>query len=179
MKFVDAKRYKKQVKDLYREAFPKDEQAPLSFLFFKSGNGRDSFYAVVDKEKFVGLVYTVRIEKLVYVFYLAVKAEERGQGYGGKILKMVRKLYSDCVITLAIEDTDKTAADNYQQRLERLRFYEKNGYKQLHIKINEAGVDYELLGTETTVTQADFLAMMKKYFGSVMFRMIYKRTKIE
>ena len=84
MKFVDAKRYKKQVKDLYREAFPKDEQAPLLFLFFKSGNGRDSFYAVVDKEKFVGLVYTVQIEKLVYVFYLAVKAEERGQGYGGK-----------------------------------------------------------------------------------------------
>lgn len=176
---VDARKYKKQIKKLYKSAFPREERAPLSFLFHRTGNGRDSFYAVVDNDEFVGLVYTIGIEKLVYVFFLAVVEDKRGNGYGSRILQTIRNLYPDCVITLAIEDTADRSAENFEQRIKRLKFYEANGFKQLHIKINEAGVDYELLGTENTVTQADFLAMMKNYFGSILFKIIYRKTKFE
>lgn len=179
MNLVDARKYKKQIKQLYNSAFPRNERAPLSFLFHRTGNGRDSFYAVEDNEEFVGLVYTIGIEKLVYVFFLAVVEDKRGNGYGSRILQIVKNLYPDCVITLAIEDTSDSCAENFEQRIKRLKFYESNGFKQLHIKINEVGVDYELLGTENTVTQADFLAMMKNYFGRILFRFIYKATKIE
>lgn len=176
MKLSDARKYKKQIKSLYKVAFPRDERAPISLLFRKTGNERNAFYAALDNDEFVGLVYTVRVESLVYVFYLAVVEEKRGHGYGSRILELIRKLYPDCVITLEIEDTEDANADNKEQRIKRLRFYEANGYKQLHIKINEAGVVYELLGTADTITQAKFLEMMKQYFGPILFRMIYKET---
>ena len=73
MQFSDARKYKKQIKRLYRTAFPANERAPLFLLFRRTDNGRDSFWAVVDEEKFVGLVYTISTAKMVYVFFLAVE----------------------------------------------------------------------------------------------------------
>ena len=176
MEFLDAKNYKKEIKKLYRTAFPKNERAPLFLLFKRTNNGRDSFYAVSDNKEFVGLIYTISTRKLTYVFFLAVKEEMRGKGYGSKILDKIKKDSVNKTVILMIEDTEKEDCDNIKERLERLRFYEKNGFKKLMIKINEAGVDYELLGTELNVTQADFLNLMKDYVGSLLFKYLYRKT---
>lgn len=179
MKLVDARKHRKEVKKLYIAAFPKEERAPFSLLMSRVNNGRDSFYAVEDNGQFVGLVYTIRKEKLVYVFFLAVVEEKRGMGYGSRILRCIRKLNPGCVISLMIEDTADTSADNYEQRINRLGFYQSNGFKQLDVRINEAGVAYELLGTEDSVTQADFLALMKDYTGPLLYKFLYRKTIIE
>ena len=86
-------------------------------------------------------------------------------------------MYSDRTVTLMIEDMRETEADNYEQRIRRLQFYERNGFTQLHIHIIEAGVKYELLGTQTNVTQTEFLQLMKNYLGSLLYRFIYKEMK--
>lgn len=177
MKFTDARHYKKQIKDLYKSAFPRNERAPLSFLFHRTNNGRDFFYAVVDNGEFIGLVYIIAGEKFVYVFFLAVSEEKRGNGYGSKIIDEIKALYPNRVIALVIEDTTDKSADNLEQRISRLKFYEANGFKQLNIKVNEAGIVYELLGTEATITQADFLELMKNYFGAFLFKIIYRKMK--
>lgn len=179
MKLVDARKHRKEVKKLYITAFPKEERAPFALLMHRVNNGRDSFYAVEDKGEFVGLVYTIRKETLLYIFFLAVVEEKRGQGFGTRILRAIKKLNPECVISLMIEDTDDTSAENYEQRVNRLGFYQANGFKQLHVKINEAGVDYELLGTEDSVTQADFLALMKDYTGTLLYKFLYRKTVIE
>ncbi len=179
MKLVDARKHRKEVKHLYITAFPKEERAPFSLLMHRVNNGRDSFYAVEDNGEFVGLVYTIRKKKLVYVFFLAVAEEKRGMGYGTRILRCIKRLNPGCVISLMIEDTEDTSADNYEQRINRLGFYQANGFQQLHVKINEAGVDYELLGTEDTVTQADFLTLMKDYAGALLYKFLYRKTIIE
>lgn len=179
MKLVDARKYRKEVKQLYVAAFPKEERAPFSLLMRRVNNERDSFYAVEDAGEFVGLVYTMRKEKLVYVFFLAVVEEKRGMGYGSRILRCIKRLNPGCVISLMIEDTADTDADNYEQRITRLGFYQANGFKQLNVRINEAGVGYELLGTDTTVTQADFLALMKDYAGVLLYKFLYRKTVIE
>lgn len=179
MKLVDARKHRKEVKRLYITAFPKEERAPFSLLMHRVNNGRDSFYAVEDNGEFVGLVYTIRKEKLLYVFFLAVAEEKRGMGYGTRILHCIKRLNPGCVISLMIEDTEDTSADNYEQRINRLGFYQANGFKQLHVKINEAGVGYELLGTEAFVTQADFLALMKDYVGEFLYKILYRKTLIE
>lgn len=179
MKLVDARKHRKEVKHLYTTAFPKEERAPFSLLMHRVNNGRDSFYAVEDKDEFVGLVYTIRKEKLLYVFFLAVAQEKRGMGYGTRILRCIKRLNPGCVISLMIEDTEDTSADNYEERINRLGFYKANGFKQLHIRVNEAGVAYELLGTEDSVTQADFLALMKDYVGPFLYKILYRKTLIE
>ena len=179
MRFEDARNYKKQIKHLYRTAFPSNERAPLPLLFHRSDNGRDSFFAVLDNDEFIGLVYTIQTEKMLYVFFLAVTEDKRGKGYGSKIIHIIKKMYPEKVITLLIEDTTDKNADNLSQRLNRLKFYESNDFKQLNIKINEAGVNYELLGTATTITKNDFLALMKDYLGIVLFKIIYRKNYLK
>lgn len=179
MKFEDARKHKKEITRLYKTAFPRIERPPIWLLFYRTDNGRDNFYAVLDKNEFIGLVYTIKTEKMVYVFFLAVAEGKRQKGYGTKILSEIRKMYPNQVITLLIEDTEDINADNIEQRMRRLKFYETNGFSRLHIKINEIGVVYELLGTENSVTQADFLELMKDYVGTFLFKIMYRKTKLQ
>lgn len=179
MQLVDAKKYEKQIKYLYKTAFPRNERAPFFFLCRKTKNQDNSFYAISDNEEFVGLVYTIKNERMVYVFFLAIEEEKRSKGYGSKTLALIKEMYTECVVTLAIEDTADEGADNHIQRIKRLEFYKRNGFEQLNIRVNEAGVVYELLGTKTGVTQTDFLALMKNYLGAILFKIIYSSTKME
>ncbi len=178
MEFVDAKNYKREIKTLYRTAFPANERAPFWMLLSKTKDERNDFYAVTDNGNFIGLVYTIKSDKAVYVFFLAVEKTKRGSGYGTKILEMIKNKYSDRPVTLMIEDTAITSADNYEERINRLEFYKRNGFKQLHIKINEAGVDYELLGTKDTVTLDNFFEIMKGFLGTYLFKFIYRKMKL-
>ena len=179
IRLEDAKKYRKQIKKLYRAAFPKEERAPLFTLYYKTKKENYNFYAIVEEEEFAGLIYTMEDGGIVYVFFFAIVDEKRGQGYGSKVLSMIKDMYPDRTVTLMIEDMRETEADNYEQRVRRLNFYERNGFTQLHIHIIEAGVRYELLGTQTGVTQADFLRLMRNYLGGLLYRFIYKEMKIE
>lgn len=176
MELTDAKKHKKQIKSLYRSAFPKEERAPLPLLYYWERRRKGRFYAVCEGDAFAGLVYIIRRGQMVYIFFLAIEEAQRGRGYGSGVLSLVRQMYPDCTVTLMIEDTADTAAENYAERLRRLRFYENNGFVQLHVKINEACVSYELLGTDKTVTQEDFLSMMRWFFGKPLYRWLYRAT---
>ena len=175
----NAKNYKKQIKHLYETAFPKEERAPLFTLYQKAKKEKNHFYAIVEDGEFTGLMYTIQDMNMVYVFFFAIVEEKRGQGYGSKALSILKEMYPDYTITLMIEDTEDKTVDNYAQRIQRLKFYERNGFMQLHIHINEAGVDYELLGTQKGVTQAEFLKLMKNYVGGLLYKLLYRKTKLE
>lgn len=177
MEFIDAKKYKRQIKNLYKSAFPKEERAPLFLLFKKAEAGKALFYAVLEDNEFIGLVYIITTKKLAYIFFLAVEEENRSKGYGSKILESVKKMYPEKTVILEIEDTEKEDAENISERLKRLEFYERNGFVRLHHKVNEAGVDFELLGTDNTVNLAEFLELMKNYLGRFLFKIIYIKDK--
>lgn len=176
MEFVNANEYKRQVKRLYRSAFPKEERAPFWLLMKRCDTPRDTFYAIVENNEFIGLLYTIKTEKMVYVFFFAIEEEKRGKGYGTNVLKELCKMHPDRAISLMIEDPEVKNAENKDARIKRLAFYEKNGFQRLSVKINEAGVSYELLGTDDTVTQQDFLMMMKDYVGALLFKILYRKT---
>ena len=78
-----------------------------------------------------------------------------------------------------IEDTNIVDSFNYKERIKRLHFYVKNGFKQLNVKVNEAGVDYELLSTGSSVTQKEFLSLMRSYVNWLLYKILYRKTKIE
>ncbi len=179
MQFTDARKYKKQIKKLYRSAFPADERAPLFMLFNKTKYDRYNFYAIVEESEFVGLIYTMATDKMVYVFFFAIAEEKRGKGYGTKTLDFIKRTHPDKVVALMIEDTTAASAPNFEERINRLGFYERNGFERLGIHINEAGVDYELLGTDKTVTREDFLSMMKGYVGSLLFKILYRKMDLD
>lgn len=177
MRFVDGKKYKNQIKKLYKSAFPIYERAPFWLLMKRTGNGRDNLYAILNENEFIGLMYTISTEKLVYIFFFALTEENRGRGFGSKILEKFKTDNPDKSILLLVEDTDDEKADNFEERIRRLNFYKRNGFHRLNIKVNEAGVHYEILGTKETITGADFFGIMRDWIGGFLFKIIYKNNK--
>ena len=80
----------KEIKKLYKHAFPRSERVPF-FLIKRFSKRRDiSLTAFYDGETFCGFSYSVESDTLFLVLYLAVSEAVRGQGYGGKILTYLR-----------------------------------------------------------------------------------------
>lgn len=174
MKFENAKAYRSEISALYKSAFPPEECAPLSFMFRRAEKGKSSFYAVTEAGQFIGLVYTIRRGDLLYVFYLAVVEEHRGKGYGSRILQTVKEQHLDCTVILNIEDPHDESAPNREERLRRLAFYERQGFADLRIQTTEAGVVYELLGTDTAVRREEYLELMRGFMGRFIFRLVFR-----
>ena len=129
LNFLDIKNNRecnKKVIKLYNEAFPKDEKIPIWLLKLLARKNKAKFYGIYDRKKFVGLLYNIYYKDIVFIFYLAINKETRGQGYGSKILELIKEKYNNHRIILCIEQVDKNS-DNYKQRIKRKEFYIKNG----------------------------------------------------
>ena len=90
---------------------------------------------------------------------------------GSMILHALRKLYKGNRICLAIEELDEHSP-NYAERINRKHFYMKNGFEELHHKVIEGTVIFELLGVGGDVTADEYRNLMRRYIGERMFQQI-------
>ena len=121
---------KEKLYALNDEAFPKEERIPsdkLLALLHELGCDAWAFYEGV----FVGFAVLLsdRALQVAYLSYLAIDGAYRSKGCGGAALAKLAEVYEDCQIVLDMERMDETA-ENYGQRLRRLAFYERNGYRR-------------------------------------------------
>ena len=158
---------RKGLKDIYKEAFPREEKIPFWMLKMLTRDGRGEFYGVYDHEELIGLVYNVYYKDIIYISYLAIDDTKRGAGYGGRILQTIQKKYSDSRIFLCIEEMDPNA-ENYEQRVRRKAFYESNGFKMLPFQVKEGIVMYDAMGVRReTGIQAKVLNEMLEAFSTM------------
>ena len=137
LRFVNARNDKKklnEIKKLYDEAFPKEEQIPFWILRKASRTSTADLMQVYDDDLLVGFIHLVYFEDVVYLYYFAIEPDERGQGYGSKILQALRRRFSARRIILNIEVVDENC-DNYEERKKRKEFYLKNGFSAFSIPI--------------------------------------------
>ena len=89
-------------------------------------------------------------------------------------------MYEGKRIILMAETLDPNA-DNYIQRINRSKFYSKNGFEYQGYTIMEWGVVYDMLGAiPTTSKKEEFKGIIKYYFGDFFYDNIYiKHTDIE
>lgn len=163
------------VKKLYHTAFPADEQVPFWFLMLRARRDHVDFYSVFDENKWVGFVYMIGYRDITYVYYLAISDKERGSGYGSKILKTITKKCSGRRIILIIEPVDKKAG-NYEERVKRKKFYEKNGFRNLNYTVVEKNVVYQAFGYGQAVSKEEYNSVIRDYFGKILFR-VYCRDR--
>lgn len=169
--------YKKKVRKLYNEAFPKEERIPIWLLELLARKNKAKFYSIYDDKKFVGLIYNIYHQDIVFVFFFAIDKELRGQGYGSKVLGFIKQKYSKHRIILCIEPLDKNS-DNYVQRTKRKEFYMKNGFKDADYTIKERNIIYEMLyynENDKKVALQQFQEMMKNYLGKILYQFFYKK----
>ncbi len=128
------------------------------------------FHALYDNDKFCGIAYYVESDSTVYLTYLAINKDLRGQGYGSKILTMLEDRYSDKQIVIDIEPVIPTAK-NYKQRVSRLRFYERNGFHRTDQKLKDQDGEFEALTTGKRFDKSGFIRTLNKMsFGLYQFK---------
>ncbi|WP_370448345.1 MULTISPECIES: GNAT family N-acetyltransferase [Lactobacillus] len=160
----------RKVKELYVKAFPEAERFHTWQLLVMALRKKARFQAIYNETEFVGLIFLVEGETAVYLAYLAIISAKHGQGYGTKVLQALRKNYYNKDIILDIEPINSLAL-NYNQRVKRLHFYERNGFKQTGKKLIDAGGQYAIM-TTGTVFKAEILNQLLHYmsFGLHKFK---------
>ena len=160
-----------QVRDLYLTAFPPEEREPWHVILSLSYQPCVDFSAYYNEaDEFCGLSYCVFNDSLLYVFFLAVDDGVRSRGYGTAILQHVCKAHSGRNVALEIEPLWEHEP-NYDQRVRRLRFYERNGFHNTDILMCDQNVEYTVLCTGDTFDVQEFIDMMTAYsFGRLYIK---------
>ena len=146
---------------LYHAAFPKEEQMPwwlLRLISLRQDMGVEGFY---QGDQLRGLTVSVATEAVLFILFLAVNDECRGQGWGSAILNQLKEEYPGRTILLNVELLDP-AAENYHQRLRRMRFYKKNGFFDTGFDIDEVGGTFRVLGTAPQLDVDAYLRVFAK-----------------
>ena len=146
----------KLIKDLYRESFPKNERFEFKHLIKSSKRKYNSFFAVYDNNNLIGLTYLTFDKNIVFILYLSVSSKYRDKGYGSQILRALKDGYKNHDFILDIEAL-KEDAENYEQRLKRVKFYEKNGFYLTNLAMQYKGEEYEYMCTNKNLNITDKL----------------------
>lgn len=134
-----------RISEIYEEAFPQAEKVPLQTLFTPKNGSECRLCALKDEGEIVGLACIVLVlSDILYLWYLAIDKEKRGHNYGSKALQALKEAFSNRYISFLVEKPDENAANN-EQRLERIRFYER--------------ADFVLTGESITMRGANYLIM--------------------
>ena len=153
------------LRQLYHTAFPKEEQMPwwlLRLISLRRDMGVEGFY---EGERLRGLTVSVATDDVLFILFLAVNADCRGQGWGSAILRQLKEEYPGRTIMLNVELLDPQA-DNYHQRLRRMDFYKKNGFFDTGFDIDEVGGTFRVLATGPRLDVDAYLrAFAKLSFG--------------
>lgn len=156
------------VSQLMDEAFPADERTPVDLLERRARAGDTSFKAIYDGGAFCGFVMWANVVSITYLGYLAISPHVRSQGYGSKILRLMKEKFPDNRLVLESESVS-VAADNIDQRKSRLAFYERNGFSQTGFRMRDNGVVYDVLCCNGEITRDEcetVLHLVEKVYDS-------------
>lgn len=165
-----------EIERLYDASFPYDERIPFERLM-NTRNEERIMHVYYEDYELVGMSYLFFNDDLIYLSYICVEEELRDNGYGSKILSVIRKNYPEYRIVLDIEEVAEDN-DNYKERKRRKDFYLRNDYKETGIYYRIYGVDYELLSCNGNVLQSEWHDMIRKHWGKYADTAVYKTKKI-
>lgn len=137
LKYLEYPKFRKNIKRLYKETFPKNERFPFWILKHSIKKGKATINAIVEGNRFIGMTYIVNCDNSFYLMYFAIEKAYRNKQYGSKVLKHLNENYG--TIFLSIEKPKDAVSDKRKQ------FYLKNGFYETNKYCTECGVDYEVL----------------------------------
>ena len=169
------RKYLKELKVLYKEAFPKEERKPFTFIEKLRKEDKCIIYTAVEDEKFVGLAIILKDENYALIDYLAVAPSMRCMGIGEKILNELKEIYSNKCLFLERE-TVLNSCDNPEQRNRRRKFYLRNGFSDSGVFVNVYTVDMTLMTYGNSVSFSEYADFLKKILGEEIFNKIKVKT---
>lgn len=167
--------YKRQLKRLYKQAFPWYERKPWTLLEQTCARGQAELLAVSQGRQqkaanFCGLAICMFWQDIVLLDYLAVEPKMRSLGLGGQIMPLLQQRYPDKRLLLESErpGAPRTNLADCQRRL---HFYQKCGLQDTGVTVRLYITDYLLLwspgaaASEQPPVFADYRDLYNGLFG--------------
>lgn len=142
-----------RITNLLPTIFPPEELAPRNVM-----DDIAPYLCFYDDNEFIGFAQILKKTDLQYLMYMAMLPQFRSKGYGGQMLELILKERGNVPLALDVETLDETA-ENYEQRVRRVRFYLKHG-------LVDSGYVYEFNGNPFTIMstgESTVPAIMRKY----------------
>ena len=171
MEFTSVKKQQwSEIKEIYMEAFPKQERKPFFTVRRSVNRGKALLLTAMENEVLQGFVMAIPYKNMVMVDYLAVSSKIRSRGTGSKMMQEICRYFPGKKIVLLIERLDDTA-ENKDQRIARRRFYFKNGFTSSDIYIAGNSGNMEILNFGGTVSKQEYLDLQQYALGKLLFRL--------
>ena len=144
-----------KVIELIDSSFPKEEQLPMFLLRIMSKRRCVDFLAYYDEGVFCGISYSIISRGHVFVLYVAVSDGLQSKGYGSFILDHLKELYNGAPLTLNVEPLDPES-DNNHQRIRRMAFYTRNGFRDTGHTLVDGDIVYTILSTAEEFVPSEY-----------------------
>lgn len=158
------------VKEIYMEAFPKQERKPFFILKHSVKKEKAKVFVAMEEDTLLGFVVAIPYQDMVMVDYLAVSNKIRSKGTGSFLMQEVCKYYHDKKIVLLIERLDEIA-ENAAQRVARRRFYVKNGFTSADIFVEGEGGEMEIMVFGGNVRPSQYMELQRYALGNFLFKL--------
>ncbi len=150
-----------QVRSLQKEAFPPNESYDMDHILTLAESEHIEYMSFWEDEVLCGVLFYNVGKTMVYLFYLAVNRELRSKGYGRKLLAWLKKNYPDKSIAGNIEPTG-FHADNEEQRVRRLAFYERNGFHRVSCRLSDDSGLYDIISTGEEFAEDEYIRLIEE-----------------
>ncbi|MBQ2881842.1 MAG: GNAT family N-acetyltransferase [Clostridia bacterium] len=174
---TNSRKYLKELKELYIEAFPKEERKTFTFIEQLKKEGKCIVHTFIENENFVGLAIVLSDEKYALIDYLAVSPKVRSLGIGSKILNELKKRYKGKCLFLERETILKNC-ENPEQRKRRRDFYLRNEFSNSEVYVNVYSVEMTLMTYQNNITFEEYSQFLKKTLGEKIFNKIKVQTSV-
>ncbi len=154
------------VRELQMTAFPPEECFTMEEILRLSESVHIEYKSFWEGEQLCGILFYNVGETMLYLFYLAVPTEVRSKGYGAKLIQWLIKMYSDKAIVGNIEPIGFDA-ENENQRIRRLAFYERNGFHRVPFRLLDDSGLYDIISTGSFFDEKEYMHLIEELgFGS-------------
>ena len=165
------------IRGINAEAFPEDDLIPIDIMIGFVGDDLGGVFAICDESgDVVGFTSLVFGEELVFMPQLAIDSKCRGMGYGSEALDLIRDYTCDKGDLFFMVEALDEGALNYNQRVARVRFYERFGFELYDVEFEIPSGLMTLMGVgglDLDVVYADL-----KYIVTLFLKYVLKDEEL-
>lgn len=150
---LDSKYYD-EIIALYKRSFPENERRDLTPIL-KDESDDDELLGLIDNDEVLGFVVLLNHNDIAHIIYFAIEEKYRDHGYGSKIIQMIKERYPDKRILADVEEPEEDC-DNIEQRIKRINFYLRNGFKKSDVYYEWLDEDYMIMVANGDIDDKEF-----------------------
>jgi len=152
-----------EVRQLYQLSFPVEDQISFDKLLEHSKDEKVTFLGAYENNSLIAFGFYVEESDAIFGLYFAINPAFRSNGYGTNIIREILgdKLLKKPLIMDA-EEPEK-GADETNNKVRRIKFYEKLGLKLTNYCISNGEVMFRILSTTGKADVWRYIEFLDKF----------------